>query len=267
MAGRFTFHNKFHRSNHHTVSGLDTVDSGFDPIASRGAPFIGTFYNLITDSNRTFSIETNSLEWHNAYTTNLAYSATWMLTRTLYTTVSSLSDNWNDGYEAYTHFNAVSNTFLSLYTTVCSYSAEWGSPYLMFTNRVQEYTHAKTFSGQDLLPIGSLVPEVSTFNWDLNTQQIAFINLRDKNITLKNPIESSKVQGGLYTLVVKQPQEGSISTYITYDVLFDTQYRFNDRDVRSNIILKAYKGITVINFICIGGLMYGDVIYLSGHDF
>jgi hypothetical protein len=266
MAGRYTFHNKFHRSNHHTVSGLDTVDSGFDPIASRGAPFIGTFYNLITDSERTFTIETNSLEWHNAYTTNQEYSATWMLTRTLYTTVSSLSDNWNDGYEAYTHFNTVSNLFVSLYTTVCSYSAEWGSPYLMFTNRVQEYTHAKTFSGQDLQPLGSQAPAVSTFDWNLDIQQVAFITLTNRNITLRNPLPDSQVQGGLYTLVVKQPQE-NVVPYLTYDVFFDTQYRFNDRDVRSDIILKAYKGITVINFICINGLMYGDVIYLSGHDF
>jgi hypothetical protein len=266
MAGRFTFHNKFHRSNHHTVSGLDTVDSGFDPIASRGAPFVGIFYNLITDSERTFSIDSNSLEWHNAFTTVQGYSATWMLTRSLYTTVSSLSNNWNDGYGAYTHFNAVSDMFVSLYTTVCSYSAEWGSPYLMFTNRVQEYTHAKTFSGQNLIPIGSQVPEISTFEWNLNTQQIAFITLRDKNIFLKNPVLESRVEGGLYTLVVNQPQE-NVVPYLTYDVHFDTVYRFNDRDFRKNIVHKAYKGITVINFICVGGLMYGDVIYLSGHEF
>jgi hypothetical protein len=261
MAGKFTFHNKFHRSNHHTISALDTIDSGLDPIASPAHPFVGVFYNLLTDTNRTFSILTDSTQWHSAYNTMVANSGTWMLTRSLYTTVSSLSDNWNDGYVAYTHFNAISSLFLSLYTTVCTYSAEWGSPYLMFTNRVQQYTHAKTFSGQNLRSVGTLGAQLTTFSWDLNTQQVAFLNLTNSNVLVKNPIEASLVNGGLYTLVVKQPVAN------VYDVEFDTTYRFNDRDFRENIILKALEGITVINFICIDGLMFGDVIYLSGHNF
>jgi hypothetical protein len=262
MAGRFTFHNKYHRSNHHTVSGLETVDSGLDPIASAAYPFRGIFYNLLTDGERSYSIFTDSGLWHSAYTTVRDNSATWMLTRTLYTTVSSLSDNWNDGYEAYTQFNRLSDLFISLYTTVCSYSAEWGSPYLMFTNRSQIYTHSKTFSGQDLSPIGTTGAEVSTFNWNLDTQQIAFINLNGSNVHINNPVTESKVQGGLYTLVIQQPLNDPPRVY---EVGFDTQYRFNDRDVRSNIIHKALSGITVINFICVNDLMFGDVIYLSGN--
>lgn len=261
MAGRYTFHNKFHRSNHHSVSALDTIDSGLDPIASISHPFVGVFYNLLTDTERSFSIESNSLEWWSAYTTMVSYSATWMLTRSLYTTVSSLSDNWNDGYTAYTHFNYLSNLLVSLYTTVCTYSAEWGSPYLMFTNRVQQYTHAKTFSGQNLQPIGTNFYETTTYNWDLNTQQVAYIYLKDSNIFVKNPTATSKVNGGLYSLVITQP----INTQAVYNVEFDTQYRFNDRDTVKDVVLYALSGITMINFICIDGLMYGDVVHLSGH--
>lgn len=262
MAGRYTFHNKFHRSNHHSISALDTVDSGLDPIASKNYPFRGVFYNLLTDTERTYSIETNSYEWWSAYTTMLGNSATWMLTRSLYTTVSSLSDSWNAGYTAYTHFNALSNLILSLYTTVCSYSAEWGSPYLMFTNRVQQYTHAKTFSGQDLKPIGTNFFETTTYNWDLNTQQVAFIQLTDTNIFVKNPLETSKVNGGQYSLVIQQPK----NALTVYNAEFDTQYRFNDRDRRDDAILIAISGITMINFLCVGGLMFGDVVHLSGHN-
>lgn len=261
MAGRYTFHNKFHRSNHHSISGAGIIDAGLDPIASSRYPFQGIFYNLLTDSERTFNILTNSYDWWSAYTTVLNTSATWMLTRSLYTTVSSLSDRWNDGFSAYTSFNSLSDRIISLYTTVCSYSADWGSPYLVFTNRVQQYTHAKTFSGQNLRPIGSLLFELSTFNWDLNTQQVAFLNLVNTNVFVRNPLPTSMVNGGMYTLVVNQPRD----TSNVYNVSFDTKYRFNDRDRRDNAIFLASSAITVINFICAEGLMFGDVVQLSGN--
>ena len=171
MAGRFTFHNKFHRSNHHSISGLDTIDSGLDPIASQAAPFMGIFYNILTDSLRTFSIQTDSYQWWSAFTTMGSYSGRWMNTWNLYSTVSSLSDNWNAGFTAYTHFNSISNLYVNLFTTISTFSASWGSPYLMFTNRTQEYTHAKTFSGQDLYPIDrrntQLITDLATVNFDL----------------------------------------------------------------------------------------------------
>jgi hypothetical protein len=185
-----------------------------------------------------------------------------MLTRSLYTTVSSLSDNWNNGYDAYTNFNRLSDLFISLYTTVCSYSASWGSPFLMFTNRSQIYTHSKTFSGQNLIPAGSTFNLLTTFNWDLDSQQVAFVKITNSNVFINNPIMESKVPGGMYTLVIQQPTNSPV----VYDVGFDTQYRFNDRDTRDNIIHKALSGITVINFICVDNLMFGDVIYLSGNN-
>jgi hypothetical protein len=262
MAGNFTFHNKFHRSNHHTLSGLDTIDSGLDPIASEGQPFMGIFYNILTNQQRTFNIRTNSYEWWSNYTTFNKNSATWMDTRSLYTTVSSLSDRWQDGFEAYRQFNSLSARYLALYTTVCSYSADWGSPYLMFTNRTQVYTHSKTFSAQPLRPIASDAASLSTFRWDLDTQQVAFLVV-DRNIFIQNPVEQSKINGGLYTLVLTQRNNGVAPN--GYLVDFDTQYRFNDRVVRSNIANTRLSGVTVINFVCIQGLMYGDVTYLSGN--
>jgi len=287
MAGRFTFHNKFHRSNHHSISGLDTIDSGLDPIASQAAPFMGIFYNILTDSLRTFSIQTDSYQWWSAFTTMGSYSGRWMNTWNLYSTVSSLSDNWNAGFTAYTHFNSISNLYVNLFTTISTFSASWGSPYLMFTNRTQEYTHAKTFSGQDLYPIdrrntqlitdlATVNFEISTYEWNLNEQQVSFLTLKKslfespsivfnplKKIFIKNPVPSSKINGGLYTLVFQQVNDTEQPN--GYEVEFDTGYRFNDRDTRKNIVNKTLSGITVINFVCVNGLMFGDVIYLSGN--
>jgi hypothetical protein len=264
MAGTFTLHNKFHRANHHTVSATNVIDSGFDPIASLKYPFKGVFYNILTDNNSSYSIDTNSYEWYSTYTTVNSYSATWMLTRSLYNTVSSLSANWNLGYGAYTTLLANSAKYESVFTTVCSYSAEWGSPFLMFTNKVQEYTHSKTFSGQTLVNNG--LEGLSSFDWNLNTQQVAFLTL-DRDIFINKPFDDTFINGGLYTLVIKQKNDGVVGT--GYEVEFDaTCYRFNNRvdNPVINVVNKSLSGITVINFIAINELLYGDVTYLSGNN-
>lgn len=267
MAGSYTFHNKFHRANHHTFIADDQIDAGLDPIASAEFPFNGIFYNLVTDARKTFVIETNSFEWWSAYTTMGAYSATWMLTRSLYTTVSSLSDNWNNGYEGYLLLRANSGNWDNSYTTISTFSASWGSPFLMFTNKPQIYTHSKTFSGQQLqlakilnLETGEEtdIPGLSSYKWDLNTQQVAFHTL-DKDITLFNPEPETMVQGGLYTLVVTQKSNDG------FDITFDTQYRFNSLQQFNNVVNKTLSGITVINFICLNDFMLGDVTYLKGN--
>lgn len=271
MAGSYTFHNKFHRANHHTFKADDQIDAGLDPIASQEFPFNGIFYNLVTDAKKTFTIPTDSFQWWSAYTTVGSYSGSWMLTRSLYTTVSSLSNNWNKGYEGYLLLRSNSGNWNAAYTTVSTFSASWGSPYLMFTNKPQVYTHSKTFSGQNLQLATTLnlqtgeetaIPGLSTFKWDLNTQQIAFITL-DKNIYLFNPDTESMVEGGLYTLVVTQQNNSVVGA--GYDILFDTQYRFNSLQQFNNIVNKSLSGITVINFICVNGLMLGDVTYLNGN--
>lgn len=264
MAGTLTFHNKFHRANHHSLSSLDTLDSGLDPIATIDYPFLGIFYNVLTNQARTFSIETNSFDWWSAYTTVRDFSATWMLTRTYYSTTSSLSDNWNLGYRAYLYLQANSANFENTYATVCSFSAEWGSPYLMFTNKAQEYTHSKTFSGVDL-KINPVYPGLSTINWDLNLEQVAFIRV-NQNLFITNPKEDTIFQGGLYTLVFKQ--DNTLVAGNGYTVDFDTAYRFSNRlsySENSKAVHLGLSAITIIHFIAINGLMYGDVTYLSGY--
>lgn len=43
MAGTSRFHDKLHRSNHHSVSTVGLIDSAYDPIASKESPFRGDF--------------------------------------------------------------------------------------------------------------------------------------------------------------------------------------------------------------------------------
>ena len=264
MAGSFTFHNKFHRANHHSLSTFDIVDSGFDPIASRRFPFLGIFYNKLTDEKRTFDINTNSYDWWSAFTTMFSYSAIWMPTLSLYTTVKTLSDNWNLGYSGYTTLKANSAIYESTYTTVCSYSAEWGSPYLMFTNKVQQYTHAKTFSGQELYP-DTEIPGLSVYSWNLDTQQVAFVKIKN-NIQIKSPVEGTMVNGGLYTLIIYQNNEDVKN--VGYTVDFEPVYRFNERftgEEETQNVNKSLSGITMYNFLAVGDYMFGDVTFLSGN--
>lgn len=244
MAGYITFHSKLHRANHHTLSGFDIPDSGFDPIASKNSPYVNIFYNRITDKERTFVIDTNSLEWWHAFTTTISYSALWMRTKSVWTTVNNLSAEWNLGYNAFLNLQSFSGKWVSVYTTVSSYSASWGSPYLMFTNRVQTYTHSKTFSGQTLGLIS-----VSSYNWNLDKQQVAFIDV-DQNIFINNPDYGTVVTGGFYTLVLKNP--------LNYNIFFDTLYQLNE-----HTYIRPLTGIIVINFIGIEGRLFGDVTVLS----
>jgi hypothetical protein len=262
MAGNLTFHNKFHRANHHSLSSIDLIDSGFDPIATERFPFLGTFYNTITDNRRTFRIDTNSLEWWSGFTTMLAFSGNWMPTLTLYTTVCSLSDDWNLGYSGYTTLRGNSGRYDSVYTTVNTFSADWGSPFLMFTNKVQEYTHSKTFSAQNLTPV---FEESNLYEWDLNSQQVGILIL-DKDSIINNPVEDTMINGGMYTLIVKQKNNGVQN--LGHNLQFGAAYRFNERfSLEDNevIINRSLSGITIINFLAVEGLMYGDVIFLSGN--
>lgn len=244
MAGYITFHNKLHRANHHTLTGYDIPDAGFDPIGSEESPYVNVFYNRITDKERSFIIDTNSQEWWHAFTTTITYSAFWMRTKSVWTTVNNLSTNWNLGYNAFLTLQSFSGKWVSVYTTVSSYSATWGSPFLMFTNRVQTYTHSKTFSGQTLGPVSDF-----SYNWNLDTQQVAFIDVED-NTFINNPVFGTGVTGGIYTLVLKNP--------LNYSIDFGNQYIFKD-----NFSTASLTGIVVINFLSIEEVLFGDVTVLS----
>lgn len=246
MAGTFRFHNKFHRSSHHTLTGSDIEDRGLDPIASQNQPFIGVFYNTLTDQNRSYTINSNSLLWHNSYMTVRALSGNWGTQGSTYSTVNSLSSNWNNGYTAYLTFRPLSSNYESTYTTVKSNSAIWGDPEIMFTNKVQENTRSKTFSGFPL----SINPN-STVDWNLDIAQVAFLTMT-QNLTVQNPAQNSIKRGGIYTLYLIQSNGGNHTAY------FGTAYRFPLGDNISLNMNKTLNGVTIINFISDGVLLFGD---------
>jgi hypothetical protein len=246
MAGTFRFHNKFHRSSHHTLTGTDIEDKGLDPIASENQPFMGVFYNTITDQNRSYSFNSNSLFWHNAYLTVRSLSGNWGTQGNTYGLVNSLSSNWNSGYSAYLSFKPVSANYESTYTTVKTNSAVWGDPEVMFTDQVQENTKSKTFSGFPL----SINPN-STVNWNLDEAQVAFLTMT-QSLTVQNPLQSSIKRGGIYTLYLIQSNGGNHTAF------FGTAYRFPLGDNISANMNKNLNGVTVINFISDGVLLFGD---------
>jgi hypothetical protein len=246
MAGTFRFHNKFHGSSHHTLTGSNIEDQGLDPVANRDQPFIGVFYNTLTDQNRSYSFNSNSLFWHNAYTTVKSLSDDWGSQGTTYSTVNALSSNWDNGYSAYITFRPLSANYESTYTAVRANSAVWGDPEVMFTNQVQENTRSKTFSGFPL----SINPN-STVNWDLDIAQVAFLTLT-QNLTVQNPVQNTIKRGGIYTLYLIQANGGDHTAH------FGTAYRFPLGDNISTDMNKTLNGVTIINFISDGVLLFGD---------
>lgn len=246
MAGTFRFHNKFHRSSHHTLTGSDIEDKGLDPIASQNQPFIGVFYNTLTDQNRSYTINSNSLFWHNAYVTVKSLSARWGTEGSTYSIVNALSSNWNNGYTAYVTFQPVSSNYDSTYTSVNANSAVWGDPEIMFTDKIQESTRSKTFSGYPLTINGD-----STVNWNLDVAQVAFLTLT-QNLTVQNPPQNSIKRGGIYTLYLIQGNSGGHTAY------FQSAYRFPLGDNISANMNKSLNGVTIINFISDGVLLFGD---------
>ena len=246
MAGTFKFHSKYHRASHHSLAVPNVPDSSLDPIASQQFPFLGIFFTTLTDSLRTYNINTNSMEWWAAFNTLSNLSGNWAPSLSLYTTVNSLSDNWNLGYVGYTVFNANSGDYESVYTTVQTYSGEWNSPYVMYTNQAQESIASKTFSGTDL----TVTTAPSTVAWDLDYNQVTFLTMTNK-LFLSNPTNMKR--GGNYILNVKQTALGG------KDLVFDTSYRFNGTPLLAGVINTAANGRSVITFICDGTLMFGDI--------
>ena len=147
------FHNKFHRSSHHTVATPGYPDSNKDPIASLTAPFSGIFYNkfeaLVSPTLfniQTFSgisvitfqgvqisiislgslpgfIFTDSKTWHDTKVTIQTLSAGWEKYPTTYTTVVQNAGNWSLGYSG---FQTLENLNLdSLEQTYNEYISYW----------------------------------------------------------------------------------------------------------------------------------------------
>jgi hypothetical protein len=146
-----TFHNKFHSTNHHSVSTYGYIDSGIDPIAGIDDPFIGTFYNVIP--SYVPAISSNSKLWQSTFTTLCGNSADYFLFRTTYSTVTALSSNWQNGASFASTYSQVSSNYENTYTITNTYSANW--PFLDTTYRLtlpQQATQAHTFKGTTLAP-------------------------------------------------------------------------------------------------------------------
>jgi len=250
MAGSFTFHNKLHRASHHTLTGTGVPDAGLDPIASMEEPFMGTFYTILPDLSGNLVITSNSFDWWSTWYTVNALSGNWAPTLSLYTTINSLSNNWNFGYSGYLNYSNLSGLYVSVYTTVRTYSGEWNSPFIMYTNRAQQYTRSKTFSGTDL----TITTAPSTVSWDLDYNQVTFITLTG-DVRFLNPTNRRK--GGTYILSIKQDVSGN------HDIAFDSAYRFNGTIDLTGVINLSAGGRTVISFVSDGLLLYGDRVFYS----
>lgn len=145
------FHNKFHLTNHHTVSSGGYPDSGIDPIAGPDDPFLGTFYNII--QSLTPNITSNSSDWLSTYTTLCSNSATYYLYLTTRNTVTALSSNWQAGASFFQTYSSLSGSLNDLYTFTRLNSSNW--PFLDTTLRLnlpQENIGTKTFAGTTLTP-------------------------------------------------------------------------------------------------------------------
>jgi len=277
------FHNKFHRSSHHTVTTPGYPDSAKDPIASQTAPFSGLFYNdfiaitaanvfdivtftgdsivsftgepflvIATNYNSGF-IFTNSLVWHETKNTVQNLSGEWEKYPTTYTTTNEGSGNWNLGYSGYQTLQDLNLESLEqTYNENISYWSDLVNAWR--TNKVQEDTGAKNFQGVNL-----------TFNansafWDLSAQQAAYVTFPgiSAEYYLKNIVPpEQKKKGGIYYLVIQQSLTGN------ENLNFDSDYVFQDQLSGTNVVRLLPLSITAIKFVCDGNKLYGKATYFT----
>ena len=237
------FHNKFHRTTHHTVSSPFYPDSFLDPIASSDKPFLGIFYNRITTNERytnadyiTFGnenmvsldllsllggasyyltlsepISTNSFEWGAVYASVATLSAGWQEYLTARNTVTALSSNWQSAYNFYINFNYPG--FASAYTSVNTLSNIWQQyPNKHLTNLAQEDTRAKNFAATTLVPTSALI-------WNLSANQVTSITLTT-SATFVNTVSANKKKGGKYILMARQDKDGGEALAFSTDYVF-----------------------------------------------
>ncbi|NBO99681.1 MAG: hypothetical protein EBU90_06080 [Proteobacteria bacterium] len=247
----FLFHDKFHRSNHHTVSSPGYPDSATDPIASFSSPFKDIFFNYlqwvvaqlevnvvniqtfaslpitsfsgasaVTISsifkNITAAVTSDSYQWYSVHNNISNLSGGYNLYLTSYTTTNSLSNNWNLGYSSYLTLNQNNSAnIFSTFSVVSALSSSW--PFLANTLRLhtaQESTGTKIFAGADVTFIAN-----SAF-WDLSAAQSGFCFLTG-NTVFKNVIPpAGKLKGGDYTLIIQQDGFGSHTIDFENDYVF-----------------------------------------------
>jgi len=192
----FIFHNKFHRSNHHTIAMSGFPDSASDPIASLEFPYLGIFYNNIYDQNGDFITLDNSYNWKSTYDTVTANASEWNKFRTTYTTVNTFSALWMNNISLFTSFSAASSNWASFQRTYEIESNKWNNNIsnTVYSNKVQEFTRQKSFSAFNIFPndIGNIV-------WNLSSAQTAIYVTTN---TSSFSGFSGAQKGGLYNLLL-----------------------------------------------------------------
>jgi hypothetical protein len=150
----FAFHNKFHRSNHHTIALSGFPDSASDPIASKEFPYLGIFHNQIYDYEGNYLTLDNSYNWKSTYDTTSARSETWDKFLTTYTTVCSFSGNWNNNISLFSTMTGLSSRWQSFQKTYDNNINSWNLNIdnAVYDDVVQSYTRQKTFSAFNLRP-------------------------------------------------------------------------------------------------------------------
>lgn len=233
----YLYHNKFHLSLHHTVSSTEYPDSATDPIAGIGNEFLGTFFNAVCGALITSS------DWRGNYLTVGPLSGGWEKYLTAYKTTTALSASWNAGYNCYTNLTNNSGRYEGTDTTLAANSDYWFNLYNAFTViNPQQHTKQTSFSAVEL------IINASNYDWDLNTAQVAIINLTDPFATLRNPFNAKK--GGNYTLIVRQDQAGSRS------LTFESNYVLSTAS--PGIMLEPF-GISVVRFVSDGIKLFGKL--------
>jgi len=278
------FHNKFHRTTHHTVSSVILPDSSSDSIASADKPFLGIFYNRLVDQNiiryiasfnndtlltfdfaylkafldqnLTLSTNTNSFEWQSAYATLCALSAGFGEYLTVFNTVTSLSSNWQAAYSFYVTLATNFNNLTSTQNTVNTVSSIWEEyPYKHVTNQAQQDTKAKNFAATVLSNDSSIV-------WVLSTNQAAVVALTGA-VTFVNTTASNKKKGGKYQLLLRQPQSNNYLCSFGNDYVLSNT---SSNTASARTLSAENAGITVVKFVSDGTKMYGksEFYTLSG---
>lgn len=245
----YLYHNKYHRTIHHTLPTPGIPDSATDPIASLTDPFLGYFHNYIDsvfldevginvsylvtygqDEITTFaglsvatldsifltltaSAYSHSYNWYSTRTNIFSLSTGYSLYPFLTGVTIYLSGNWDSSFSAYTNIFLNSANYTSTYTTVRQNSANW--PFLETTlrlDRVQQNLKSKNFA------LVNITSDTNIF-WDLSSQQVAFFVLSSNSI-LKNIINpENKKKGGEYTLIIRQDGYGGRT------LTFESDYR------------------------------------------
>jgi hypothetical protein len=190
--GTFIFHNKYHKNAHHTIPTSGFPDSASDPIASEKYPFLGVFYNTVSDN-----ISGNSLDWANTFTATSANSAIWDRYLSVFTTVHSNSAVWQNNSSFYTTYNQISSDLNSTYTTVTVNSSFWDRLYsddVLHTDRSQQNTRQKNFAIFEISP-----NDISNMILDLSAGQISYYVI--SNTSNVSGFSGAK-RGGKYYLYV-----------------------------------------------------------------